>query len=113
GFVVLRDHPDKTPLPERLEILVAYDTSRGNPIKKYHPADFDVSRRPITLDCGGVDLIEAAANRILIAPRHDDFRLRVSGFDANRDVYVKVTVPASDSLDTDADDVIDFTEVAS
>lgn len=88
GFSVARDNAERTPCPARLEVLVAYETSRGNALNKYHPADFKLSSlRRSTVDA---EEQECSENRLIVIPASDDFKLEVRGFDENRDLFVKV-----------------------
>lgn len=89
GFTVSRDNPETTPIPWRMEIKAAYDTSRGNPMKKFHPADFDLEK--LDRSQHGVQEIECAPNAVVIEPDSDDFRYSVEGFDVHRDLVVKVS----------------------
>lgn len=86
GFCLKRGDPSIV-CPQRLAIAVGYDRTRGNPIKKYHSADFrlDSMRKKLR----GVREVTCRENRMLIDIIDDDFRLEVTGFDENRDVYVK------------------------
>ncbi len=71
---------------------MAYDVRRGNPLRKYHLADFRVEQRPIELEPApvGLNVINREANRIRVEVTDPDFRLSVRGFDENRDLYVNV-----------------------
>lgn len=90
GFVVVPGDEGAAP-PARLDIRVAYNIRRGNPLKKYAPADFQVDQPPIRFDPQpqGVDLLECAGNHILAAIRDPHFSLHVTGFDEIRDLYVR------------------------
>src|SRR5690606_12114234 len=48
GFSILPSGNAAAP-PSQLDIRMAYDIRRGNPLKKYNTADFDVSKSPITI----------------------------------------------------------------
>jgi hypothetical protein len=89
GFRVVRDNPADSPLPAALRIRVAYDTTRGSPFKRYHPADFDVSQPPVEVEVAAGKIVERVRNLLLVQPTDDDFRIEVRGFDENRDLYVK------------------------
>lgn len=89
GFRILRDNPADTPLPAAIRVRVAYDTTRGSPLKRYHPADFDLSQPPIQVEVAAGQIEESARNLLLVRPDDDDFRIEVRGFDENRDLYVK------------------------
>jgi hypothetical protein len=88
GFVVVRDHIAATPLPAALEVVAAYDASRGNPFKKYHSADFKFPKLKRVVR--GIDEGDCSDNRLIFRPTSDEFRLEVTGFDGNRDLVVKV-----------------------
>ena len=90
GLSLLPGDEGSTP-PARVEIIVAYDVRRGNPIKKYNVADFQVDSPPIRFDPPpeGVEVVECARNRVLAAIREPDFSLHITGFDEKRDLYVR------------------------
>jgi hypothetical protein len=90
GFAILPGEPGTTP-PPFVDVRVGYDVRRGNPIKRYNPADFQLDKRPIRLDPepSGVEVKECAANRILIAIMDPEFSVHVAGFDERRDLYVR------------------------
>ncbi len=97
GFAVVKGDAATTP-PAELDIRMAYDVRRGNPLRKYHPADFRVEQRPIELDPApiGVNILQREANRIRVEVTDPDFRLSVRGFDENRDLYVNVKMEEQD-----------------
>ena len=90
GFAILPGEPDTTP-PALLDIRVGYDVRRGNPIKRYNLADFQLDKRPIRFDPEpqGVEVKECTENRMLIAIANRNFSIHVAGFDERRDLYVK------------------------
>ena len=91
GFSVRPGEPGTTP-PARLDIRMAYDIRRGSPLKKYHKADFQVDKKPIELrpEPRGVRVLERSENRLLVAIDDADFSLHLTGFDENRDLYVRI-----------------------
>jgi hypothetical protein len=91
GFVVMASGVDDAPVPEALEVNVAYDTRRGNPLKRYNEADFQLGEPPIEIALSGLRLDECSGNRMVAMLTESDFRLEVTGFDANRDLYLRVT----------------------
>jgi hypothetical protein len=97
GFAILPATQGWTP-PRILDIHVAYDVRRGNPIKRYRTADFRVNAAPIKLDPPpmGMDILECTENRILVRIVQHSFGLHVTGFDERRDLYVKA-VPVEDA----------------
>lgn len=90
GFRITRGD-EGAPTPATLDVLVAYDVRRGNPLRKYDKADFDLNRGPIRLDDqDGIEVVSRGLNRMLLRVLKPDFRLSVTGFDEKRDLYVKV-----------------------
>lgn len=81
-----------TPLPIKLDIRMAYEVRRGNPLNKYHIADFQVERASIRFDppCQGMEILTKKDNCISVKILDTDFRLTVVGFDEKRDLYVNV-----------------------
>ena len=90
--------------PKRLAIKVAYSIRSGNPLKKSHKADFELDKAPITVgsDIKGITLLSRSANEIQAEVTETDFLLSVTGFDENRDLFVKVTVPQEESASDQA-----------
>lgn len=78
--------------PAILDVRVAYDTRRGNPIKKYKPVDFELDKLPIMLkpEPEGVDILLLKNNRVVVKAREPKFRITFIGFDEQRDLYVRV-----------------------
>ena len=87
GFSV-RDNP-KNPLSPGavLKVEVAYLTRRGNPISKYEEDDFLLEN--LNVDSSGMSAPGFHGNKIRAEITSPKFSLRVSGFDGNRDLYVK------------------------
>jgi hypothetical protein len=94
GFRVRPGDPDAA-RPNRLDIKVAYSIRSGNPLKKYYEADFELDKTPITVgdDLKGITLTAVSRNEMKATVTDPDFLLSVTGFDENRDLFVKVTVP--------------------
>jgi hypothetical protein len=86
GFAITRSHVEQTELPEGIRVIAAYDTSRGNPFKRYRVADFDVAK--LKVDVVGADVLERKENRLLIRLTSERFHVAVSGFDTNRDLVI-------------------------
>lgn len=99
GFALVPDNQDEVECPSSLEVQVAYDTRRGNPLNRYHPADFELEQAPMTVAFSGLNPREWAGNRIVADVTEPEFRLEVTGFDPNRDLYIRVRVME----ETDAD----------
>ncbi len=88
GFSIRPGDPE-SPLPRYIDIRVAYDIRRGNPLKKYHPADFDVGKAPIQFEKDGADVTKNEGNELQVKVNQREFRLDVTGFDTDRELYVK------------------------
>lgn len=71
--------------------MAAYEVRKGNPLKKYRPQDFRFTDSDISLDASGLEIVERQDNMLLVAPTEPDYILKVTGFDTNRNLFVKVT----------------------
>jgi hypothetical protein len=91
GFTITPGDAGTKP-PARLDARVAYDLRRGNPLRKYHTADFRVNHTPIRFDPPpqGMKVTAKEENRISVEILDPNFRLTVVGFDEKRDLYVNV-----------------------
>ena len=98
GFAIRPGSPEAAP-PSGLLVRAAYDVRKGNPLKKYHPADFDFGRRPIQISATAVEVKEAAKNRLVISILDHDFSLEVTGLDADRDLFIKAEAKEADDVD--------------
>ena len=72
-----------------IDIHVAYDIRRGNPLGKYNPADFEVDKAPIKVATEGIALQVCNGNRVVALIHDSDFKISVTGFDPSRDLYIK------------------------
>jgi len=89
GFRVAGVPTRAAPSPAALEVRVAYDTRRGDPLRRYDPADFALDDGTITLDAEGLEVIDRGENRLLARVVDPEFGLTVTGFDPNRDLYIR------------------------
>jgi len=92
GFAIVPGDKTTT-VPATLEIQVAYDVRRGNPLRKYNPADFRVDQPPIRFDPPpeSVTVRQFVDNRIVIEVEKPHFSFHVTGFDERRQLYVRAT----------------------
>lgn len=92
GFSVLRGD-NGAPVPEVMEVRVAYDVRRGSALGRYSVADFCLDKPPIVLqpEARNVDVQEIGGNRILARIVAEDFALHVVGFDPRRQLYIRVS----------------------
>jgi hypothetical protein len=90
GFTVTRGDAGTQP-PAWLDIRAAYDVRRGNPLGKYHPADFKIGSGGVQIvEQSGLRVAERDENRLLVEILDADFCVTVTGFDGKRDVFVNV-----------------------
>lgn len=84
-------------IPE-IELTIAYDTTRGNPLKKYQKLDFELNKVPIKTIPKNCHFSFPQPNVIRFNPYSEDFELTVTGFDEKRDLFIKVETeyPADD-----------------
>lgn len=90
GFSIQPGHKDAI-VPSMLDVRVAYDIRQGNPLKKYHEADFRLEHAPIKIEkMSGVEIRRCSGNELSFEIIDASFNLTVGGFDQNRDLYVNV-----------------------
>lgn len=89
GFSV-SGNPSGAAIPGEMTVKAAYDVRRGDPFKRYRPFDFDFGKKAIRIDSHACEVVSSEEGSIVIRPAGADFRLTVTGFDAARDVIVRV-----------------------
>ena len=87
GFRIKRKDTD-VPVPERIDLEVAYEVRRGNAFKKYAAWDFALQKKPIVVTPVGAEFT-ADGNTLSIQPSSYDFLVEVTGFDAHRDLAIR------------------------
>jgi hypothetical protein len=91
GFKLVWSGPaSEGTFPLAVKAQVAYEIRQGNPLKKYHPDDFDLGRVPITVEQDGVKRLRSTGCRMDFVAEKPEFAVKVSGFDPNRDLRVRV-----------------------
>ena len=85
GFTVSAQ--DGLDLPECINIQLAYEC-KGNPLSRYSSFDFQLDRSPILIEHENCSC-EAERNRLEIKNICRGFKVVVTGFDVNRDLYIK------------------------
>jgi hypothetical protein len=73
---------------EPFTVAVAYDCTRGDPLRRWSPRDFDLNALPRRLE--GASLIHGTANQLTLSPE-GFVRLEITGFDPNRGLFVKLS----------------------
>lgn len=88
---IFSENKESGKFPIKCKVESAYLVRRGNPLKKYDPNDFDFGSGNISISMSGAGEIEVAKQNILILRfDNEDFKVQLTGFDINRDVYVRV-----------------------
>jgi hypothetical protein len=79
-------------LPCQIQVNMAYDLEDGDPLRSWSPYDFNLGDPDgeVEIEHDGARIVERRGNQLLIEARDPSFRLRVHGFDRNRDLEVRV-----------------------
>jgi len=77
---------------ECIEVKVAYDRRNGSPLRKYSAEDFHLAEEPILIEAVGAKIDIVSGNNMVINVLDSMFDIAVTGFDANRDLYLDVKV---------------------
>ncbi len=104
GFNLRPSPAAPRPEPAVLSVHIAYDISRGDPLKAWSPFDFNLRKKEIKFNGEAVALSAEAGNTLRVEAQGDEWRLRVSGFDLHRDLYVRVVEVKPDAPDEPEDD---------
>lgn len=74
-----------------IKVAAAYMVVKGSPLNGYSKYDFDLAKDPLTVTSRGVNNLEHKENRMSfhINPE-SNFLIEVTGFDVERDLYIKV-----------------------
>lgn len=91
GFSVSKGSPEAV-MPEQLDVRFAYALRRGDPLTRFHPADFDLTKKGLNLAVEGAQFEVIGPNVLCVTELTDDFKVTVTGFDSNRDLFVAVKV---------------------
>ena len=74
----------------RLDVFVAYDCRRGNPLTRFAETDFQLDADPVLIKSHLAIVQVLAPNHLVIYPQKSGFSVIVAGFDINRDLFVQV-----------------------
>ncbi|MFN9719402.1 MAG: hypothetical protein ACK58L_11945 [Planctomycetota bacterium] len=83
-----------------IEVAVAYDRRSGSALRNFRLTDFHLSSEPIQISVTNAIVEHLDANRILITPRRADFEVTVTGFDVNRDLFLKTSLHGQSQFGT-------------
>lgn len=78
--------------PFAVRIRAAYDVREGSAINAWSPFDFDMAKKPITMEHSGIEIRQVAGRQLVAVVTSHDFSLDVRGFDQNRDLFVEARV---------------------
>lgn len=94
GFVVTNGSASEELTNVSIVLRCAYDTSRGNPLRQFSSHDFDFLKQGSSLevDCSGASVEYRGPNELLLRDIERTFQLRVTGFDPQRDLFVKARI---------------------
>jgi len=74
--------------PVRMRIRVAYDVLSGNPFKSHDSYDFDLSKNGLEIAGKDIKLVDREAGTLVLECTSPEFRLKITGFDPNRDLII-------------------------
>lgn len=87
GFAIRRGDPEAV-RPAILDVRMAYGVRRKNAFNRYRPADFRLGYKPIEFSVEGAQVLDFDDNRLRVRITDDDFEIKVTGFDTNRDLHI-------------------------
>lgn len=90
GGFTISSMEDPVPAPYRVNVRIAYDVRRGNPIKKYSKSDFRLQSDDIEIRVEPASALKFGKkdNRLEFEVVEPSFSISVTGFDENRQVIV-------------------------
>lgn len=93
GFAIRPGDADAVQ-PKVIDVVVAYDVRAGNPLRLYNTSDFELENAPIKYieNINGMSVEKIESNHIRLRVEDGSFNFEVTGFDRNRDLYVKANV---------------------
>jgi hypothetical protein len=92
GFTIADSGTPPTEVGSVLRVSVAYDLPSGNPLKAWSKFDFDFKEKTSRLQFigNGVNVKARAGNIMEIEVIKPDFQVTATGFDINRDLFVRI-----------------------
>lgn len=78
--------------PLEIAVRTAYDVVEGNALRQYSKYDFDLTRNEVRIESSGAVVRALSPNELRIEVMSRDFTVTLSGFDHNRDIFVKARV---------------------
>jgi hypothetical protein len=75
-----------------IKIEIAYMVSKGNPLKKYDPLDFDLQDKSIKYSYSGINNLIINKNILTFSIEQNSlYKMALTGFDPERDLFIKAT----------------------
>jgi hypothetical protein len=103
GFAIVSSE-EVADFPVQLEVKCAYDTRKGSPLKKYEVAlkskapDFRLGYNGVKVnEKAGAEIVGQENNLLRIKIIQAEFRVVVTGFDENRDLFVDARMEEEDN----------------
>jgi hypothetical protein len=102
GFRIADSGKPIAEVGKRLSVSVAYDLPTGNPLKGWCKYDFDFKSKENSLKFQGrcVEVKVKSGNTLELRVKESDFQLIVTGFDVNRDLFIRI-----DEIDAETEDL--------
>lgn len=85
----LTGNPNAKRFPTAVDVTMAYEVRKGNPLNKYQTFDFEVDKAPIRVQLSGAKVTHRKNNVIHLLLEKPGFVLVVTGFDVHRDLRIK------------------------
>ena len=90
GGIRVTANKDVESLPRSIRLELAYEVRRGNPFKRYRLPDFNLATMEMKDRTRGIAIQELGSNYMVFEPESKDFEVKIIGFDASRDLVVRV-----------------------
>lgn len=88
GFTIEGNgYPSEQPIS--VNIKLAYLVPNGNPLKKFRNFDFNLNNPEMMIQVEGADYQILEANELIIQAPGNNYSVQVTGFDVNRDIFIK------------------------
>jgi hypothetical protein len=100
GFTIADSGSPPTQVGGVLRVSVAYDIPTGNPLKGWSKFDFDFGSKDgnLRFSGSGVSVKARAGNVLEVTISESDFQVTASGFDINRDLFVRIDEVKADKV---------------
>ena len=90
GGLVIMNNPHIENYISQFKVQLAYMVPKGNPLKKYNKWDFDLSDGSFNISTEGLTISIINENKIEVEVNQNEFKLQITGFDTERDLFIRV-----------------------